>query len=97
MSNPLSANGINDEAYEEARALVVQQFFTASEHPDVVALRDRIVELGTAVVLLVPAGRQRSVALTDLESVQMRANRGIFEPALKQHKSYTRPGGERVS
>lgn len=93
MTNPLSANGVSDENYEEARALVVEQFFTASEHEDVVALRDRIVELGTAIVLLVPAGRQRSLALTGLEDVQMRGNRGIFEKPRSEHKAYKAPRG----
>lgn len=65
-----------DDIYDAA----VERFFTASEHPDVVALRDLIVPLGAAIDAIVPAGRNKSLALTALEDVQMRANRGIFAP-----------------
>ena len=62
--------------HEQAKA----RFFTASEHPPVVALRTAIVELGALVDEHVPAGRNKSLALTALEDVQMRGNRGIFAP-----------------
>jgi hypothetical protein len=65
-----------DKHTEAAR----ERFFTASEHPDVVTLRERIVALGAEIDRRVPAGRNKSLALTALEDVQMRANRGIFAP-----------------
>lgn len=65
-----------EAAYENAE----KRFFTASEHPDVVRLRELIQELGAAIDLVVPNGRNKSLALTHLEDVQMRANRGIFAP-----------------
>lgn len=64
----------------EARRRAKEDFFTAGEDPRVVALRDAVQELAFRIHLLVPAGRQRSLALTELEHVQMRANRGLFAP-----------------
>jgi hypothetical protein len=64
----------------EAEARAAERFFTASEHEDVVALRDRIVALGAEIDRRVPAGRNKSLALTALEDVQMRGNRGLFAP-----------------
>jgi hypothetical protein len=58
----------------------IARFFTASEHEDVVALRDRVIDLGTEIARRVPTGRNKSLALTALEDVQMRGNRGIFAP-----------------
>jgi hypothetical protein len=58
----------------------VERFFTASDHEDVVALRDRIVELGAEIERRVPGGRNKALALTALEDVQMRGNRGLFAP-----------------
>jgi hypothetical protein len=55
-----------------------QRFFTASEDPAVVKLRMLIVSLGQAIIETVPDGRNKSLALTALEDVQMRGNRGIF-------------------
>ncbi|WIA99737.1 hypothetical protein [Curtobacterium sp. MCBA15_012] len=62
------------------RDVAIERFFTASEHEDVVALRDRIVDLGTEIDRRVPAGRNKALALTALEDVQMRGNRGLFAP-----------------
>jgi len=62
------------------RDRAIERFFTASEHEDVVALRDRIVDLGAEITRRVPQGRNQSLALTALEDVQMRGNRGIFAP-----------------
>jgi hypothetical protein len=62
------------------RDRAIERFFTASEHEDVVALRDRIVDLGTEITRRVPQGRNQALALTALEDVQMRGNRGIFAP-----------------
>ncbi|PPF39989.1 hypothetical protein [Pseudoclavibacter sp. AY1H1] len=43
-------------------------------------LRKVIVAAATAVDRLVPAGRDKSIALTALEDALMRGNRGIFNP-----------------
>ncbi|UWD83623.1 hypothetical protein NY057_05100 [Curtobacterium flaccumfaciens] len=67
-------------AADEYDAAARERFFTASEQPDVVALRDRIVALGAEIDRRVPGGRNKSLALTALEDVQMRGNRGIFAP-----------------
>ena len=64
-----------------------KRFFTASdssstEDPKVVlvqALKGKIIELADLIEEGVPEGRNKSLALTHLEDVQMRANRGIFE------------------
>lgn len=58
-----------------------ERFFTASEHPDVVALREHIVALAAQIMVRVPEGRNKALALTALEDVQMRGNRGLFAPA----------------
>lgn len=65
---------------DEHRAAARVRFFTASEHEDVVALRDVIVELGAQIEARVPAGRHKALALTALEDVQMRGNRALFAP-----------------
>lgn len=56
------------------------RYFTASEHEAVVRLREQIQFLAATALLTVPDGRNRSIALTALEDVQMRLNRGIFAP-----------------
>jgi hypothetical protein len=65
---------------EAAHELAKQRYFTASERDEVVELRDAIVELAMRIDLLVPPGRNKALALTALEDVQMRGNRGIFAP-----------------
>lgn len=65
-------------AADEHEAAARARFFTASEHEDVVALRDRIVALGAEIDRRVPAKRHRDLALELLEDLQMRANRGFF-------------------
>lgn len=67
-------NELNAEATAETR------YFTASEHADVVRLRNKIQALAIDIDLLVPPGRNKALALTALEDVQMRGNRGIFAP-----------------
>jgi len=69
-------SSITPEGRDAARV----RFFTASEHEDVVALRDVIVELGAQIEARVPAGRNKALALTALEDVQMRGNRALFAP-----------------
>lgn len=66
-----------------------KRFFTATSGPkptpaqkeSVAELRELIVTLATAIEEHVPPGRNQSLALTALEDVQMRANRGIFAPS----------------
>ena len=63
-----------------------QRFFTASsgkpatdEQKHAVAkLQEAIVQVASHIGAFVPDGRNKSLALTALEDVQMRANRGIF-------------------
>lgn len=69
---------IASEDWDAAEHRATVRYFTASEHSNVVALREAIITLGTLIDLLVPEGRNKSIALTELESVQMRANRGLF-------------------
>ena len=68
------------EIPDGAVKLAEQRFFTASDDPRVVALRLQIQRLGALIDTIVPPGRNKSLALTALEDVQMRANRGIFAP-----------------
>jgi len=68
------------DGQDDAHLSAVQRFFTASEHEDVVTLRDLIVALGAEIERRVPAGRNKALALTALEDVQMRGNRGLFAP-----------------
>lgn len=81
-TNSADANMTAEDAkvarINEALAAATERFFTASEHPDVVTLRGLIIGLGAQIDLLVPNGRNKAVALTALEDVQMRANRAIF-------------------
>lgn len=63
-----------------AQSNAEDRFFTASEHDDVVALREKIVALAVEIDVRVPPGRNKALALTALEDVQMRGNRGLFAP-----------------
>lgn len=73
--------GVPDKVPTDAmRDRAIGRFFTASEDDDVVALRRAIVALGVQIELRVPDGRNKALALTALEDVQMRANRGLFSP-----------------
>jgi hypothetical protein len=72
---------LEDNVYDDALEAATRRFFTASENDAVVDLRNHIVSLAAVIELLVPAGRNKSLALTALEDVQMRANRGLFAPA----------------
>lgn len=64
------------------------RFFTASggkpptdeQRTEVEVLRGLVYALGLEIEASVPNGRNKSLALTALEDVQMRANRAIFEP-----------------
>lgn len=76
----------DEGAFQQARDQAIERFFSAvfGKAPDaiqrgnVLALQDLIIELGTQILFVVPEGRNRSLALTALEDVQMRANKGIF-------------------
>jgi hypothetical protein len=74
----LTEEGAAARAAAHERA--TERFFTASNAIGVVALRDLIVALATEIDMVVPQGRNKSLALTALEDVQMRGNRGIFAP-----------------
>lgn len=75
------ANGRGGTVNElHAETTAESRYFTASEHPDVVRLRNKVQALAIDIDLLVPPGRNKALALTALEDVQMRANRGIFAP-----------------
>lgn len=71
---------------QEARARANTRFITAAggtpptdeQKLEVAHLKDAIVDLAVLIEALVPDGRHKSLALTALEDVQMRANRGIF-------------------
>jgi hypothetical protein len=51
---------------------------TEAQKAAVAKLRDAVVLLAEYVDEYVPDGRNKAIALTSLEDVQMRANRGIF-------------------
>ena len=69
-----------------SRGLMRSRFITAAGgQPPTDAQRDAVATIGAAVVDLAaliedlaPAGRNKALALTALEDVQMRANRAIF-------------------
>lgn len=50
----------------------------AGQRIAVATVRKEIVALATAIYEAVPDGRNKAIAITSLEDVQMRANRGIF-------------------
>lgn len=51
---------------------------TERQRASVSALRALTIELAEGIDVLVPDGRDKSIALTALEDVLMRANRGVF-------------------
>lgn len=53
---------------------------TDEQKHSVAQLKDAIINVASHIEALVPDGRNKSLALTALEDVQMRANRGIFNP-----------------
>lgn len=52
---------------------------TDEQRHQVSVLQGTIVDLAAKIELVVPDGRNKELALTALEDVQMRANRGIFQ------------------
>ena len=90
MSDTNIPPGNATEGLELSRAEAEDRFFTAAQKREpgalngleaserVELLREAIVTLGTLIEEYVPGGRNKSLALTALEDVQMRANRGIF-------------------
>lgn len=66
----------------------VEQFFSAAEGREptdderalISSLTYAVRRLGQEIIQNVPNGRNKSLALTALEEVQMRANRAIFDP-----------------
>ena len=84
-------NPITDEQqeYDDAKARAEARFTTSvsggrptdAQIDNVRAIAEAVVELAAAIDLLVPDGRNKSLALTALEDVHMRANRAIFQDA----------------
>jgi len=71
----------------EALAASRARFVTAQNNPREITLQDRddvetithhVIGLGAQIELLVPNGRNKSLALTALEDVLTRANKGIY-------------------
>lgn len=77
-----------DGTLESPRSRAERRFFTAAtgsrptdeQLAAVVAVREAVLTLAVAIDVRLPAGRNKSLALTALEDVHMRANRGIFDP-----------------
>ena len=77
------------EEIERFAHVADERFFTAAngapptngQRSSVAVLSQHVSQLGAAIMEHVPEGRNKSIALTALEDVQMRANRGIFAPA----------------
>lgn len=63
---------------EDIRGIARERYYVSPSaskaHLD---LQAHVVELAVAIVMNVPTSRDRSIALTELESVLMRAGRGI--------------------
>lgn len=49
-------------------------------------LAEAVITLATTINALVPDGPQKAGALTELELVHMRANRGIYRPTPKEQR-----------
>lgn len=85
-----TAPSLDTSHLNEARAAAEERFFTARDkrQPEPVEkleagervelLTEAVVTLGTLIAAYVPEGRNKALALTALEDVQMRANRAIF-------------------
>jgi len=54
---------------------------TKLQTKEVLAIRTAILELAARIEAFAPQGRNKSLAMTALEDVQMRANRAIFMDA----------------
>lgn len=71
-----------------AEQIVEDQFFTSqsgrkatdSDRLLIAEIEAKVKSLARTIILDVPAGRNRSLALTHLEDVQMRAIRALFSP-----------------
>ncbi|QDH92180.1 hypothetical protein SEA_PHILLYPHILLY_29 [Microbacterium phage PhillyPhilly] len=71
-----------------AEQVVAEQFFTAqtgrsaneSDKALAQAIHEKVVALALLIEIDIPAGRNKSLAKTALEDVQMRAIRAIFSP-----------------
>lgn len=76
-----------DNSMNEALAASRARFVTAAnnprtltpkDHADVDTITSAVIGLGAQIELLVPKGRNQSLALTALEDVLTRANKGIY-------------------
>lgn len=75
---PLPEPTTEDRARHRFFTAAAAQPPTGQQRVDVATLRDLIVDLAVEIEHRVPDGRNKALALTALEDVQMRANRGIF-------------------
>ena len=57
---------------------------TDEQKENVQILQNQVHRLATLIELYVPEGRNKSIALTALEDVHMRANRGIFQDGVEE-------------
>lgn len=86
-TNPSVFAHILDQSEDQgARAAVESRFFTSIPPREITdgakhslsIIRASVLELAVAIERHVPNGRDKSLALTHLEDVLMRANRGVF-------------------
>lgn len=88
--DPITALHEHHDWAEQARDRAIKRFFTPPEreemdessHRNLALLRDRVVELGAFIDLACPDGRDKVLALTNLEDSFIRASRSIFSEAL---------------
>jgi hypothetical protein len=67
---------------------------TEDQKRSVAQLQRRALQLGQAIDAFVPYGRQKNLALTDLESVLMRAVKGVFVDAEPREPEKPAEGSE---
>jgi hypothetical protein len=85
--------------YVAAEARMEERFFTAAtgkppttEQKNLVTdLREAIIAVATLIEANIPNNRNKALALTALEDVQMRANRAIFDPAKPKRNIFEEP------
>ena len=79
--------GYSKEQYTEALEVSSKRFVTAgnnrreiteADHRAVDLITDLVIELGAQIELVVPDGRNKSIALTALEDTLTRANKAIY-------------------
>ena len=68
------------EAWKAANERAAARFFAAPGDDRIDIIQGAVVHLATLIDIYVPTGRNKAIALTELESVHFRANRGIHAP-----------------